>query len=120
MLKIHTKRIYENASRQDGFRVLVDRIWPRGVSKEDASIDYWAKDLAPSTELRKWFDHDPDKWDDFKQRYRDELRDKQEVIDDLMQKAGSGPLTLLFSARDQQHNQAIVLQDVLEKYGSSS
>lgn len=120
MPKIHTKRIYENPAKQDGFRVLVDRIWPRGVSKEDAALDCWAKDLAPSTELRKWFDHDPDKWDDFKQRYRDELQENQELLDDLMQKAKSGPITLLFGARDQEHNQAIVLQEFLENYESDS
>lgn len=108
------KRIYETASKNDGFRVLVDRIWPRGVSKEDAAIDYWAKDLAPTTELRKWFNHDPEKWDGFQQRYRKELAGRKAELDELVRKAGDGPVTLLFAAKDTEHNQAVVLRDVLK------
>ncbi len=108
------KRIYETASKDDGFRVLVDRVWPRGVSKEDAAIDYWAKDLAPTTELRKWFNHDPEKWGGFQQRYRKELEDCRTELDGLVEKAGDGPMTLLFAAKATEHNQAVVLKDVLE------
>lgn len=113
MSNIAIKRIYESASKDDGFRVLVDRIWPRGVSKADAAVDLWAKDLAPSTGLRKWFGHDPAKWTEFKDRYRKELEDRGPALDDLVDKAGDGPMTLLYGAKDTEHNQAVVLKEVL-------
>lgn len=112
--RIETKRIYEAASKDDGLRILVDRVWPRGVSKEDAVIDYWAKDLAPSTELRKWFNHDPAKWDEFQQRYRKELAGKKAQLGELADKADSRTMTLLYGAKDTKHNQATVLKKILE------
>lgn len=114
MRQIVVKRIYDPVSKNDGFRVLVDRIWPRGVSKANAALDYWAKDLAPSSELRKWFNHDPDKWKEFQQRYRKELQHRKAELDDLAERSGNGRTTLLFGAKDSEHNQAIVLKSVLE------
>ena len=115
MRTIATKRIYESASKSDGFRVLVDRIWPRGVSKQDAALACWARDLAPSNELRKWFDHDPAKWEEFQQRYRKELKTCRTELDELLEMAGAEPITLLFGAKDTEHNQALVLKSVLER-----
>jgi uncharacterized protein YeaO (DUF488 family) len=113
MFKI--KRAYEPASPTDGFRVLVDRIWPRGVSKEHAALDLWLKDIAPSTELRKWFDHDPGKWADFKKRYTRELTKLDEPVQLLKQKGKRGTVTLVYGARDEEHNQALVLKAYLER-----
>lgn len=113
MPRVAIKRIYEPATSADGYRVLVDGVWPRGVSKDDAAIDHWARDLAPSAGLRKWFRHDPGKWDEFQRRYREELADRQASLDALARKAEEGPVTLLFSAKDTDHNQAVVLRDVL-------
>ncbi|EMA54476.1 DUF488 domain-containing protein [Halococcus thailandensis] len=112
-MPIQTKRIYEEPDPEDGTRVLVDRLWPRGVSKEDAALDRWAKDAAPSDELRNWFDHDPERWDEFKERYRDELSDR-DVVDELRELADGGTVTLLYAATDREHNNAVVLRDVLE------
>jgi uncharacterized protein YeaO (DUF488 family) len=112
---IQTKRIYEDTSDNDGYRVLVDRIWPRGVSKENAQLDDWMKEIAPSTELRKWFGHDPDKFDEFKKRYRDELKEKEDLLDHLIEKSSEEKVTLLYGAKDEEHNQAIVLKDILNK-----
>ncbi len=111
---IRLKRVYEAPSRADGLRVLVDRLWPRGLSKERAAVDLWLKDIAPSTELRKWFGHDPERWKEFQTRYRAELRDKKPLLDDLRERATKRTVTLLFGARDQEHNEAIVLQKLLE------
>jgi len=108
------KRVYEPASKADGFRVLVDRIWPRGVSKDRAKIDLWLKTVAPSTELRKWFDHDPQKWKEFKKRYFAELDEGPEGLDELTSRATDSVVTLVFSARDEQHNQAVALQEYLK------
>ena len=110
MIKI--KRAYEAPSAGDGKRVLVDRIWPRGVTKEEADIDWWAKDVAPSTELRKWFGHDPAKWPEFRERYRKELKGNQELAR-IGEMAKSGTLTLVYSAKDEEHNQARVLLELL-------
>jgi uncharacterized protein YeaO (DUF488 family) len=112
-MSVQTKRIYEEPESEDGTRVLVDRLWPRGVSKEGAALDRWAKDVAPSDELRNWFDHDPERWDEFKQRYRDELTDR-DVVDELRELADDGTVTLLYAATDRDHNNAVVLRDVLE------
>jgi uncharacterized protein YeaO (DUF488 family) len=112
-MRIVTKRVYEAATRDDGFRVLVDRVWPRGMSKEEAAVDLWDKELAPSTELRKWFNHDPARWEEFQRRYRKELEGRKAALEDLASKAGQRKLTLVFGARDTEHNQAIVLRDVL-------
>ncbi|MCB1885478.1 MAG: DUF488 domain-containing protein [Geminicoccaceae bacterium] len=113
MRRIAIKRIFDPASPDDGFRVLVDRVWPRGVSKKEAAIDHWAKDVAPSTGLRKWFNHDPERWEEFQRRYREELEDREAGLDALVKKAGDGPMTLLFAAKDTERNQAVVLRDRL-------
>lgn len=115
MPRILIKRIYEPPSEEDGFRVLVDRIWPRGVSKKDAAIDHWAKDIAPSTELRKWFNHDPVRWNEFQKRYQLELENQVSALRQVLEKGGSRRLTLLFAAKDIEHNQAVVLKHVLER-----
>jgi uncharacterized protein YeaO (DUF488 family) len=112
---IGIKRIYDSAAKGDGARVLVDRVWPRGVSKKDARLDEWLKDVAPSTELRKWFGHDADKWAEFKRRYRAELKQRPDKIAKLHGMAEKGDLTLLYGAKDEDHNQAVVLRDYLEK-----
>lgn len=113
MIKI--KRIYDPASADDGQRILIDRLWPRGIKKENAKIDEWLKEIAPSDELRKWFSHDPDKWTEFRKKYRDELRKKQDLVDKLCKEAKNGKITLLFSARDTEFNNAVVLKEVIEK-----
>jgi uncharacterized protein YeaO (DUF488 family) len=111
---IRIKRVYEPPARGDGFRVLVDRVWPRGLSKDKAGLDHWAKEIAPSTALRQWFAHDPDKWPEFRRRYRKELRGRSAALRDLLQMRGRRRMTLLFSARDSDHNQAVVLAEVLK------
>lgn len=115
-LDFKIKRIYEDPSEDDGYRILVDRLWPRGVSKEDARLDEWLKEIAPSTELRKWFDHDPDKFEDFKKRYETELSEKKVLIDKLTIKAENQPITLLYAAKDETHNHALVLKQFLENH----
>jgi uncharacterized protein YeaO (DUF488 family) len=110
---VHTKRVYEPASADDGYRVLVDRVWPRGISKEDAALDEWARELAPSTELRKWFAHKPERFGEFRRRYRDELSASGDEIKALRRRSRKGALTLLFGARDTEHNNAVVLAEVL-------
>jgi uncharacterized protein YeaO (DUF488 family) len=111
---IKVKRVYEKPSRTDGLRVLVDRLWPRGLSKERAAVKVWLKDLAPSTELRKWFGHDPEKWKQFQVRYRKELRERKEALKLLKQKSEEHTVTLLYGARDEEHNEALVLKKILE------
>jgi len=113
MMDIQTKRVFDPFGKNDGKRVLVDRIWPRGVSKEQAGADQWLKDAAPSSDLRKWFGHDPSRWDEFKKRYHLELDEKPEVVNQLLCIASQGRLTLLFSARDIRHNQAVALKEYL-------
>ena len=115
MISITTKRVYEPASRQDGYRVLVDRIWPRGLKKEQVSAELWLKDAAPSTPLRQWFGHDRERWPEFKQRYFAELDEQTEAVDKLMQIAKERPLVLLFSAHDEECNQAVALKEYLSK-----
>lgn len=110
---IRTKRVYEQADPQDGFRVLVDRVWPRGMAKEQVQADLWLKDIAPSTVLRKWFGHDRSKWEEFKRRFWVELDAQPEAAAQLLAAAAKGRLTLLFSARDTECNQAIALRDYL-------
>jgi len=112
---IKVKRVYEKPERDDGWRVLVDRLWPRGMKKEAAHLDAWLKEDAPSNVLRKWFGHDPDKWGEFQKRYRVELRKQKELIAELKQmEKQKGTLTLLFGAKDQEHNEAVVLAAVLK------
>lgn len=115
--RIRLRRIYDDPAKGEGQRILVDRVWPRGVSKDEAGLDHWFKELAPSTELRKWFGHDPKLWAAFKQKYRKELEDddKREKLEELAGLADSGPVTLLFGAKDTEHNQAVVLREVLEE-----
>ncbi len=109
------KRVYEPATKEDGFRVLVDRVWPRGVSKQQASIDLWLKAVAPSTPLRKWFAHDPAKWHEFKIRYFAELDADRSALDELLSRASTSIVTLVFSARDEEHNQAVALREYLNR-----
>ncbi len=111
---IRLKRAYEGASRGDGFRVLVERLWPRGVSKEEAHLDLWLKEVAPSAELRKWFGHDPDRWKEFQRRYRAELKGHKDALKLLKEKDREGTVTLVYAARDEEHNSALVLKKVLE------
>jgi uncharacterized protein YeaO (DUF488 family) len=111
---IRLKRVYEKPSRDDGLRVLVDRLWPRGLTKERAALSLWLKDVAPSAELRKWFGHDPARWKGFQARYREELADRKEALKLLRQKAREETVTLLYGARDEEHNEALVLKKVLE------
>jgi DNA-3-methyladenine glycosylase len=113
---IDVKRVYEAPEPDDGTRVLVDRLWPRGVSKERAHVDRWCKEVAPSTELRHWFHHEPDRFAEFERRYRAELAGNPEVAELAVLGAGDARLTLLYSARDTEHNQARVLRDVLQGY----
>ena len=110
---LRLKRAYEPAGPEDGVRILVDRLWPRGVSKADAAIDEWMKDVAPSAELRRWFGHDPGRWAEFQRRYRAELRAQAPLLDRLRALAKAGTVTLVYAARDEEHNDAIVLRDVL-------
>ncbi|MCK0123773.1 DUF488 domain-containing protein [Gelidibacter sp. F2691] len=114
MNTIKIKRIYDKPSKDDGYRVLVDRIWPRGISKEDAKLDDWLKEIAPSTPLRKWFDHDPEKFEVFSKKYKYELKDKTQILTAHMDQAKSKTITLLYGAKDTVHNQAVVLKEVLE------
>jgi uncharacterized protein YeaO (DUF488 family) len=113
---VKAKRAYEPASRTDGFRVLVDRLWPRGITKQAARIDLWAKDVAPSPELRKWFGHDPDRFAAFSVRYRQELARPaaRAALEDLVRRASRGTLTLVYGARDEVHNGAVVLKQEIE------
>jgi uncharacterized protein YeaO (DUF488 family) len=114
-VNIKIKRVYEQPDKNDGVRILVDRLWPRGLTKEKASVDLWLKEIAPSTELRKWFGHDPDKWQSFRRRYENEIRHKDDLINVLKQKAREGTITLIYGARDEKHNEALVLKRLLER-----
>jgi uncharacterized protein YeaO (DUF488 family) len=111
---LRIKRIYDAPTRSDGFRLLVDRLWPRGVSKKRAKLDDWMPELAPSTELRKWFGHDPERWNDFRRRYRAELARKPSLIKSIRDRLLDGRVTLLYAARDTTHNQAHVLKQFIE------
>jgi uncharacterized protein YeaO (DUF488 family) len=114
-MPIELKRAYDPPARSDGRRVLVDRVWPRGIAKDELEIDAWLKDLAPSTGLRKWFAHDVTRWHEFKQRYFDELTAQAETVDALVAQVSAGPVTLVFSAKDQEHNNAVALKEYLER-----
>ncbi len=113
MLKI--KRVYDPFSTDDGKRILIDRLWPRGIKKEKAHIDEWLKEIAPSGELRKWFGHDPARWHDFRNRYKAELKEQTEVVERLRQEAQTRTVTLLFAARDAEHNNAVVLKEIIAR-----
>jgi uncharacterized protein YeaO (DUF488 family) len=114
-MPLKIKRAYDDASKSDGFRVLVDRIWPRGVSKEDAKIDLWLKEIAPSTELRKWFGHDPEKWSEFQKKFKAEIQDNSGVWNQLKKIVKEhSTVTLVYAAKDEEHNNAVVLQNLLK------
>lgn len=113
MIKI--KRIYEKAEDKDGFRILIDRLWPRGLSKEKARIDEWLRDIAPSNELRRWFHHDLSRWEAFKKRYREELKGKNTISERIIKVAKKGNVTLTYAAKDKEHNNAIILKEFLEE-----
>jgi uncharacterized protein YeaO (DUF488 family) len=110
---IQLKRVYEDPAKSDGTRILVDRLWPRGLTKEKAHVDLWLKEVAPSNDLRKWFSHDPAKWPEFKARYKAELKLNRTQLTLLKQAVAKGPATLLYGAKDTEHNEALVLQDLL-------
>ncbi|MEZ5951954.1 MAG: DUF488 domain-containing protein [Planctomycetaceae bacterium] len=112
---IHLKRVYDEPANQDGLRILVERLWPRGVSKEKAVVDLWLKDLAPSTELRKWFGHDTEKWDEFRKRYWLELSGKGDLLTQLKNRTTEGDVTFVFAASDVEQNSAVVLKEYLEE-----
>ncbi len=112
---IQIKRIYEEPKKEDGIRVLVDRLWPRGVSREKAQIDEWLKEIAPSPQLRKWFGHDPEKWATFRARYLKELKMRKEALKELKKKSSRRKMTLLYAAHDLKHNYGLVLKQVLGK-----
>jgi uncharacterized protein YeaO (DUF488 family) len=114
-MSLAIKRIYEPAGSRDGFRVLVDRLWPRGMSKAKARVDLWLRDIGPSTALRRWFNHDPARWKTFAARYRAELRSKGPLLTPLKQRARRGRVTLLYSAREERFNQAVVLKAFLSQ-----
>ena len=113
-MKISIKRVYEEPAAADGTRVLVDRLWPRGLTKEKAKVDLWLKEIAPSTGLRKWFGHDASKWGDFKRRYREELKENTDQVARLEAEMKRGPITLLYAAKDVEHNEAVVLMELLK------
>ncbi len=111
-----TKRAYESPAAEDGFRILIDRLWPRGTSKEKAKIDLWIKEIAPSNDLRKWFSHDPEKWAEFQKKYKQELSTKQELLKKIKQiEKEKGIVTLVYSTRETEHSNAVVLKAVLDK-----
>ena len=112
-MAVRIKRAYEPAEPADGYRILIDRLWPRGVRKTEARLDEWAKELAPSPELRRWFGHDPARFEEFRRRYRDELADRQEKLRELRGRARGETLTLVYGARDTEHNGAVVLAELL-------
>lgn len=118
-MSITIKRVYEPRGKDDGQRILVDRLWPRGLTKARAGVDLWLKDVAPSTELRKWFGHDPGKWAKFKMLYRAELKAHGEQVSLLKQAARKGTVTLVYGARDEEHNEAAVLRDSLNRRSAS-
>lgn len=105
--------MYEEPDERDGCRILVDRLWPRGLTKVQAKVDVWLRDIAPSTDLRKWFSHDPVKWDEFQRRYLEELQRKPEQVELLLHELKKGPGTLLYGAKDELHNEAVILQQLL-------
>jgi len=116
VVRIEIKRVYEQPAPTDGTRILVDRLWPRGLSKERAQLDIWLKDIAPSTKLRKWFSHDPNKWIEFQAKYRHELKSKDDLLALVREKAAKGPVSLLYGAKDEDHNEAAVLQELLHAH----
>lgn len=117
--KVKLKRVYDAAAKSDGCRVLVDRVWPRGISKDELHLNAWLKEMAPSTELRKWFDHDPAKWAAFKGLYFRELKAQSAAVDRLRARSHRGTVTLVFGAKDTRHNNAVALKEYLERHAGS-
>ena len=115
MKKLQIKRAYEAVDKNDGYRILVDRIWPRGIKKSNAKIDLWLKEIAPSNELRKWFNHDSKKWNQFRTKYFKELKNKDQELNVIKQQLKKSTVTLLFGAKDQEHNQAVALQEYIQQ-----
>ena len=115
-MQIALKRVYETSSPSDGTRILVERLWPRGLAKQKAKIDLWSKDAAPSTELRRWFNHDPDKWTEFKRRYFEELRLRGEALEPILERIGAGPVTFVFASRELRFNNAVALKEYFERH----
>jgi uncharacterized protein YeaO (DUF488 family) len=115
---IRLKRVYEEPAPEDGLRILVERLWPRGLSKARAAVDLWIKEVAPSPELRRWYHHDPARWEEFRERYRAELRKKEDVVEELRRYCRGQTVTLVYAARDEQHNSALVLKHDLEHHDS--
>ena len=114
VMTISLKRAYETPSPSDGCRILVERLWPRGLSKQDASIDFWSKDTAPSPELRRWFNHDPEKWPQFKRRYFDELQARPDALEPILERLRQGPVTFVFASRETRYNNAVALKEYVE------
>ena len=114
-MKVKIKRVYDKPDKEDGKRILVDRLWPRGLTKEKANIDLWLKEVAPSTELRKWFGHDPNKWGEFQQKYLRELKNNKDKVAVLKEQIKRGLVTLVYAAKDEEHNEALVLKEWLSK-----
>jgi uncharacterized protein YeaO (DUF488 family) len=115
MMSIKLKRVYDAPSKEDGVRILVDRLWPRGITKENLAVDLWLKDLAPSTELRKWFSHDPLKWAEFQEKYAKELEASSDAVENLAREVRKGTVTLLYSSKEAEHNNAVALKRYLER-----
>ncbi len=111
---IQIKRVYDEAAASDGSRILVDRLWPRGLSKDKAKVDVWLKEIAPSDELRKWFGHEPEKWNEFRRRYFEELKDKKEAVGVIIEKSRGGTVTLLYGAKEEKYNNAVALKEFIE------
>lgn len=118
IMPVSIKRAYESPTPGDGYRVLVDRLWPRGVSKEKVELDDWLREIAPSDDLRTWFDHDPERWEEFRKRYRSELDEHREALRSLARLAADGKLTLVYGAKDREHNNAVVVKDYIEEMKS--
>ena len=114
---IKVKRVYHEPLEEDGLRILVDRLWPRGISKKDAKVDLWINEVAPSTDLRKWFNHEDPKWQEFRKKYFLELKERKEEIKQLIELKGEEDITLLFSAKNEEHNNAVALKEYLEEVG---
>ncbi|MFD2189261.1 DUF488 domain-containing protein [Pistricoccus aurantiacus] len=117
-MTIQLKRAYDDPQKNDGYRVLVDGMWPRGIAKEDAKLDDWLKDIAPSKELRQWFDHDPKRWAEFRRRYLAELKEHREPLRDLAERAKQGTVTLVYATKDEKHNNALVVEQYLKMLGA--
>ncbi len=115
-MAVQIKRVYERPAKGDGFRVLIDHLWPRGMKKEDAAIDEWLKAIAPSTALRKWFGHDPEKWEEFKRRYFSELAENREAVAKLADRTKAETVTLVFSSKEERFNNAVALKEYLENF----